>query len=440
MFVGCLSHKRSFKVRCVVRCVVPRCVVRCVVCFVVWNLELADSGDWGGFKIFGLFWVLESRHFAITLKRKKGEERDFLHNKNTHTHTGQEKKKKNSLRMTMMMIKQQQQRIRQKSKMISMMMRQFLSSSSSSSSSSISSSSSSLVSRGGGGSRGGGRGGAGGVASFSNRSNFTSSSSSSFSSLLSRRMMNNDAPSSSSRLFISSFASRGKNTSSRCVSTTSLARNTQKEGEREQQQPKGDDDGGKNNSQEKKAATAEGDGATGGGKEQEEEQNEQEQNEMAEKDALIVELNERHLRTLADMENLRTRTQRQNEDAKKFAVQGFAKDLLDVADNMDRACATVTEEIIAEAKNDAGKLETLLRSFKEGVELTQRQLSSGFKKNGLVKFDPVDEPFDANEHMALFNVPVGETKKEPGSVAVVTKAGYRLHDRVVRAAEVGVYQ
>ena len=252
--------------------------------------------------------------------------------------------------------------------------------------------------------------------------------------------MNNDAPSSSSRLFISSFASRGKNTS-RCVSTTSLARNTQKEGEREQQQqPKGDDDGGKNNSQEKKAATAEGDGATGGGKEQEEEQNEQEQNEMAEKDALIVELNERHLRTLADMENLRTRTQRQNEDAKKFAVQGFAKDLLDVADNMDRACATVTEEIIAEAKNDAGKLETLLRSFKEGVELTQRQLSSGFKKNGLVKFDPVDEPFDANEHMALFNVPVGETKKEPGSVAVVTKAGYRLHDRVVRAAEVGVYQ
>ena len=399
-------------------------VVSFVLLFGTWNWQ---TGDWGGFKIFGLFWVLESRHFAITLKRKKGEERDFLHNKNTHTHTGQEKKKKNSLRMTMMMIKQQQQRIRQKSKMISMM-RQFLSSSSSS-----------LVSRGGG-SRGGGRGGAGGVASFSNRSNFTSSSSSSsFSSLLSRRMMNNDAPSSSSRLFISSFASRGKNTSSRCVSTTSLARNTQKEGEREQQQPKGDDDGGKN-SQEKKAATAEGDGATGGGKEQEEEQNEQEQNEMAEKDALIVELNERHLRTLADMENLRTRTQRQNEDAKKFAVQGFAKDLLDVADNMDRACATVTEEIIAEAKNDAGKLETLLRSFKEGVELTQRQLSSGFKKNGLVKFDPVDEPFDANEHMALFNVPVGETKKEPGSVAVVTKAGYRLHDRVVRAAEVGVYQ
>ncbi len=195
----------------------------------------------------------------------------------------------------------------------------------------------------------------------------------------------------------------------------------------------------------------EGDGeaaATEGGETKEKEGNEQEQegeeeddqNEMAEKDALIVELNERHLRTLADMENLRTRTQRQNEDAKKFAVQGFAKDLLDVADNIDRACATVTEEIIAEAKNDAGKLETLLRSFKEGVELTQRQLSSGFKKHGLVKFDPVDEPFDANEHMALFNVPVGETKKEPGSVAVVTKAGYRLHDRVVRAAEVGVYQ
>ena len=415
-----------------------------VLLFGTWNWQ---TGDWGWIQNFLTFLGFRIIEHAITKTERGKSERRVLRQKN-NTQKGHTKtKKKNSLRTTtttttmMMMIKQQQQRIRQKSKMISMMMRQFLSSSSSSSSSSISSSSS-LVSRGGGGSRGGGRGGAGGVASFSNRSNFTSSSSSSFSSLLSRRMMNNDAPSSSSsRLFISSFASRGKNTSSRCVSTTSLARNTQKEGEREQQQqPKGDDDGGKNNSQEKKAATAEGDGATGGGKEQEEEQNEQEQNEMAEKDALIVELNERHLRTLADMENLRTRTQRQNEDAKKFAVQGFAKDLLDVADNMDRACATVTEEIIAEAKNDAGKLETLLRSFKEGVELTQRQLSSGFKKNGLVKFDPVDEPFDANEHMALFNVPVGETKKEPGSVAVVTKAGYRLHDRVVRAAEVGVYQ
>ena len=87
---------------------------------------------------------------------------------------------------------------------------------------------------------------------------------------------------------------------------------------------------------------------------------------MAEKDALIVELNERHLRTISGYGKF-TSMQRQNEDAKKFAVQGFAKDLLDVADNIDRACATVTEEIIAEAKNDAGKLETLLRSFKEGV-------------------------------------------------------------------------
>ena len=135
---------------------------------------------------------------------------------------------------------------------------------------------------------------------------------------------------------------------------------------------------------------------------------------------------------MADMENLRARTQRQSEDAKKFAVQGFAKDLLDVADNMDRACQTVTEDIINEALSDAKKLETLLRSFKEGVELTQKQLNNAFKKNGLVKFDPVDEAFDANEHMALFNVPVQGTKKEAGSVAVVTKVGYRLHGRVMK--------
>ena len=279
-----------------------------------------------------------------------------------------------------------------------------------------------------------GRDKAAAVASFSNRSNPSSSVVGVFGNSGGRGVRggnNNGANNKSVLNDINNNIINNSRISSRCFSTTSLARRststtTTREGNE-----------GDNNDGDKSA------GATGSEREEkegEQGQEGEEQNEMAEKDALIVELNERHLRTLADMENLRMRTQRQNEDAKKFAVQGFAKDLLDVADNMDRACATVTEEIITEAKNDAGKLEALLRSFKEGVELTQRQLSSGFKKHGLVKFDPVDEPFDANEHMALFNVPVGETKKEPGSVAVVTKAGYRLHDRVVRAAEVGVYQ
>ena len=279
------------------------------------------------------------------------------------------------------------------------------------------------------------------VASFSNRSNPSSSSSSSsvvgvFGNGGGRGVRggnNNGANNKSVLNDINNNIINNSRSSSRCFSTTSLARRSTST----TTTTTGEGNEGDNNDGDKSAGAT---GSEGEEKEGEQGQEGEEQNEMAEKDALIVELNERHLRTLADMENLRTRTQRQNEDAKKFAVQGFAKDLLDVADNMDRACATVTEEIIAEAKNDAGKLEALLRSFKEGVELTQRQLSSGFKKHGLVKFDPVDEPFDANEHMALFNVPVGETKKEPGSVAVVTKAGYRLHDRVVRAAEVGVYQ
>lgn len=312
------------------------------------------------------------------------------------------------------------------------------SASSSSSSSSLSSSSSSCYS-----SRGrifvGRDKAALAVASFSNRSNPSSSSSSSVVGVFGngggrgvRGGNNNGANNKSVLNDINNNIINNSRSSSRCFSTTSLARRSTST-----TTTTGEGNEGDNNDGDKSAGAT---GSEGEEKEGEQGQEGEEQNEMAEKDALIVELNERHLRTLADMENLRTRTQRQNEDAKKFAVQGFAKDLLDVADNMDRACATVTEEIIAEAKNDAGKLEALLRSFKEGVELTQRQLSSGFKKHGLVKFDPVDEPFDANEHMALFNVPVGETKKEPGSVAVVTKAGYRLHDRVVRAAEVGVYQ
>ena len=237
------------------------------------------------------------------------------------------------------------------------------------------------------------------------------------------------------------------NNNNRSFSTSSSNANTKDEQKKEEEERirRSQKNGKRGNERVKEEEGEEGEHISSSSADDDDDDDENDSNEkndviMAEKDQLIVELNERHLRTLADMENLRARTQRQSEDAKKFAVQGFAKDLLDVADNMDRACQTVTEDIINEALSDAKKLETLLRSFKEGVELTQKQLNNAFKKNGLVKFDPVDEAFDANEHMALFNVPVQGTKKEAGSVAVVTKVGYRLHGRVIRAAECGVYK
>jgi len=148
------------------------------------------------------------------------------------------------------------------------------------------------------------------------------------------------------------------------------------------------------------------------------------------------------IRTLADMENLRERTARQVENSQKFAVQGFVKDLLDVSDNFERALAAVDVDYLksggegeAEAKAE-GKAFGFLKSLHEGIEMTEKQMLSVLKKNGVERFDPTGQPFDPNLHEARFEVPVPD--KEPGTVVVVTKVGYTLHDRVIRPAEVGV--
>jgi len=181
----------------------------------------------------------------------------------------------------------------------------------------------------------------------------------------------------------------------------------------------------------------EGEGDAEGGDDEEDELTRL-RGELEEKDAKVADLTDRVLRTMAEMENLRERTRRQAEDAKKFAIQGFCKDLLDVADNLDRAIATVTED---DAEADLEATKAKLKSFHEGVVMTEKQLASVFNKNGVTKFNPEGEEFDANAHMALFNVPIPEgSDAKPGTIAAVTKTGYSLHERVIRAAEVGVYQ
>jgi len=139
--------------------------------------------------------------------------------------------------------------------------------------------------------------------------------------------------------------------------------------------------------------------------------------ELGERDAQVKDLNDKLLRTLADMENLRERTRRQAEAAEKFAIQGFCKDLLDVADNLGRAVSTV--EVGEDA--DATKTAATLESLHEGVLMVEKQLASTLAKHGVEKYDPTGEPFDANDHMALFNVPLVEGA-EAGTVAAVTKA------------------
>ena len=147
-------------------------------------------------------------------------------------------------------------------------------------------------------------------------------------------------------------------------------------------------------------------------------------------------------RTLADMENLRERTSRQVENSQKFAVQGFVKDLLDVSDNLERALQAVESDYLEQGGDgDLGgeggeKAFGLLKSLHEGIAMTEKQMVSVLRKNGVERFDPTGEPFDPNLHEARFEVPVPD--KAPGTVVVVTKVGYTLHDRVIRPAEVGV--
>ncbi|XP_030932492.1 grpE protein homolog 2, mitochondrial-like isoform X2 [Quercus lobata] len=153
----------------------------------------------------------------------------------------------------------------------------------------------------------------------------------------------------------------------------------------------------------------------------------------------IEKMQDKVLRTYAEMENVMDRTRREAEITKKFAIQNFAKSLLDVADNLGRASSVVKESFAKiDTSEDPSGAVPLLKALLEGVEMTEKQLVEVFKKFGLEKFDPTNEPFDPNSHNAVFQMP--DASKPPGTVAVVLKSGYMLYDRVIRPAEVGVTQ
>ena len=136
------------------------------------------------------------------------------------------------------------------------------------------------------------------------------------------------------------------------------------------------------------------------------------------------------LRALAEAENARRRAAIDVENAHKFSIGKFAKALLDVADNLNRAAEAVPEE--ARASDD----QPTLKALYEGVVMTETVLINTFEKHGLVKLWPMDEKFDPNMHNALFEMP--DPDREPGTVAHVASAGYVLHDRCIRPADVGI--
>ncbi|MDD9910147.1 MAG: nucleotide exchange factor GrpE [Ahrensia sp.] len=141
------------------------------------------------------------------------------------------------------------------------------------------------------------------------------------------------------------------------------------------------------------------------------------------------ELKDKTLRTVAEMENLRRRTAREIADTRSYAIANFARDLLGVGDNLQRAIQAVSEE-----KRQSGSDE--FKQLLEGVELTERELLKALEKAGVTKFNPDGEKFDPNLHQAMFEMP--DESKPNNSVAQVVQEGYKIGDRVLRPAMVGV--
>lgn len=142
----------------------------------------------------------------------------------------------------------------------------------------------------------------------------------------------------------------------------------------------------------------------------------------------VAELRDNLLRAMAETENIRKRAERQLEDAHKFAVTGFARDILSVADNLERAVDAVPEERRGEHE--------LLGILLEGVMAVQSSFVQAMVSNKIERIDPVGEPFDPNLHEAMYEVP--GTDLPNGTVAQVIEPGYQLHGRLLRPARVGV--
>lgn len=141
-----------------------------------------------------------------------------------------------------------------------------------------------------------------------------------------------------------------------------------------------------------------------------------------------ADMRDKLLRTMADMENLRRRTEREKEDTSRYAISNFARDVLTIGDNLRRVMEHVPPEA---ADNDPA-----LKSILEGVELTERELLKVMEKHGVTRLEPLGQRFDPNQEQAMYEVPT--TDVPDGTVVQVMQAGFTIGDRVLRPALVAV--
>ena len=151
--------------------------------------------------------------------------------------------------------------------------------------------------------------------------------------------------------------------------------------------------------------------------------------ERSPREAELQDTKERLLRALAETENLRRRNMRDLEEAHKYAISNFARELLEVADNLSRALVAVPPRAREEIE--------FVRNLADGIALTEKALLTAFERHQIAKVIPeIGEKFDHNRHQAMFEVTTAE--QPPGTVAQVLQPGYTIADRLLRPALVGV--
>jgi molecular chaperone GrpE len=149
----------------------------------------------------------------------------------------------------------------------------------------------------------------------------------------------------------------------------------------------------------------------------------------AELEAELADARERLLRALAETENLRRRATRDLEEAHKYAITNFARELLEVADNLSRALDAVPPR----ARDEID----FIKNLADGIAITEKALLTSFERHQIAKVVPeIGEKFDHNRHQAMFEVATAE--QPPGTVAQVLQPGYTIAERLLRPALVGV--
>ncbi|WFD41463.1 GrpE, mitochondrial [Malassezia psittaci] len=162
--------------------------------------------------------------------------------------------------------------------------------------------------------------------------------------------------------------------------------------------------------------------------------------QLKEKDARIKELTDQILYGKAELQNLQRRSAEEKKNASDFGISKLAKDLTDSIDVLDLALKSVPEALRTSDESQT-KPEDIQRALTElygGVSLTRKSLLDMLRKHGIEQFDPTGQPFDPQMHEALYQAPIPD--KTPGSVLECSKVGYKIKDRLLRVAQVGVVQ